>query len=41
MLFRNEREQNKKEHHSSVLFKIGGNTLSWIVRLKVYGVEEK
>ncbi|HDR4436141.1 hypothetical protein BK720_25435 [Bacillus thuringiensis serovar brasilensis] len=31
----------KKEHHASVLFKIGGNTLSWMSRLEVYGVKRK
>ncbi|MGF9828083.1 MULTISPECIES: hypothetical protein [Bacillus cereus group] len=31
----------RKEHHASVLFKIGGNNLSWIVRLKVYDVEKE
>ncbi|RWQ73114.1 hypothetical protein DR116_0017515 [Bacillus cereus] len=33
------KEKNKKEHHASVLYKIGGNTLSWMFRLKLYVVE--
>ncbi|MFJ7554666.1 hypothetical protein ACIQXZ_12295 [Bacillus thuringiensis] len=39
LFYRNK--ETKKEHHASVLFKIGGNTLSWIVRLKVYDVEKE
>lgn len=31
----------RKEHHASVLFKIGGNTLSLVVRLKVYNVDKE
>ncbi len=34
-------KETKKEHHASVLFKIGGNTLSWMVRLKVYDIEKE
>ena len=34
-------KETKKEPHASVLFKIGGNTLSWMVRLIVYDIEKE
>lgn len=31
----------KKEHHASMLFKIGGNSLSGTSRLEIYDVKKK